>query len=66
MAQSRYWQNLKHAFDEDYNPMELSRTLPRQQENELLGKFNSVIVKIAKEKDINSTLFFFKKSTKIF
>jgi len=57
---------LKHAFDEDYNPMELSRTLPRQQENELLGKFNSVIVKIAKEKDINSTLFFSKKAQKDF
>ena len=46
--------------------MELSRTLPRQQENELLGKFNSVIVKIAKEKDINSTLFFSKKAQKDF
>lgn len=57
---------LKHAFDEDYNPMELSRTLPRQQENELLGKFNSIIVKIAKEKDINSTLFFSKKAQKDF
>ena len=57
---------LKHAFDEDYNPMELSRTLPRHQENELLGKFNSIIVKIAKEKDINSTLFFSKKAQKDF
>ena len=59
-------ETLKHAFDEDYNPMELSRTLPRQQENEILGKFNSVIVKIAKEKDINSTLFFSKKAQKDF
>ena len=57
---------LKYAFEEDYIPMELSRTLPRQQEKELLGKFNSIIVKIAKEKDINSTLFFSKKAQKYF
>tara|TARA_A100000164_G_C21873277_1_gene756329 strand:- start:341 stop:1168 length:828 start_codon:yes stop_codon:yes gene_type:complete len=57
---------LKHTFNKDNLISELNRVLPRQQEAELLDRFNIIIKRIAEEEGINQTLFFSKKAQKYF
>ena len=45
---------------------ELSRIISKAEENELLNKFNNIVVEIAARENINPTLFFSKKFQKDF
>jgi Ribonuclease D len=55
-----------NVFDDKLIRTDISRSLPRSQENEILFEFNRVVEKVSKKEGINSTLFFSKKSQKDF
>ncbi len=59
-------QLIKVTFKPNLTFNELSRTIPRGQEIDLLSKFNEVVEGIAYREGINSTLFFSKKVQKYF
>ena len=59
-------QLIHNTFNENLVGSEVSRSLTRAQENEILVQFNKVVEKIAMEAKINPTLFFSKKSQKDF
>lgn len=64
-------QDIEKLIETTFNPpllteFELSRTLPKAQENEMLIKFNDIVEIIAEENRINSTMFFSKKAQKEF
>ena len=57
---------LNLTFSNQLNNLEVTRTIPREQENLLLYELNSAVEKIALREGINSTLFFSKKVQKEF
>ncbi len=63
-------QDIKRLIKNTFNPSlafdELSRTLSKAEENDLLLYFNETVVEIAEREKINSTLFFSKKNQKDF
>ncbi len=59
-------QLIKVTFNQNLIFNELSRTMPRGQEIDLLSKFNKVVERISDREEINSTLFFSKKVQKYF
>ena len=63
-------QDIEKLIETIFNPQiqdfELTRTLPKTKENELLLSFNKIVERLAKENQINSTLLFSKKAQKDF
>lgn len=57
---------IKNTFNKISNFIELERTITKAQEIELLRKMNTFVEDIAKQKEINPTLFFSKKAQKDF
>ena len=57
---------VKNTFNKISNFIELERTITKAQEIELLRKMNTFVEDIAKQKEINPTLFFSKKAQKDF
>lgn len=66
------WQNedilklIRNTFDHENHFHEISRSISKAEENNLLSKFNLIVEKIAKKEKINPTLFFSKKNQKDF
>ena len=57
---------IKLTFSSEYPFSDLSRSISKAEENDLLFKFNNIVMRIAEEEGINQTLFFSKKSQKDF
>ncbi len=57
---------LKITFNQLSVYSELERTITKNQETEILKKFNEIVENISKREEINPTLFFSKKSQKDF
>ena len=57
---------IKITFNKLSNFAELERLISKAQEVELLAKMNKIVENISKKEEINSTLFFSKKSQKDF
>ena len=57
---------IKNTFNPTFVFEELSRIISKAEENELLYKFNNIVVEIAARENINPTLFFSKKFQKDF
>ena len=57
---------IKNTFNPTFVFEELSRIISKAEENELLYKFNKIVVEIAARENINPTLFFSKKFQKDF
>ena len=59
-------QLIRSTFNKISNFIELERTITKAQEIEFLSKMNKIIEDIARQKEINPTLFFSKKAQKDF
>ena len=65
-----YWHDediqklVSNTFENQMSEDNIRRSIPREQENELLYKLNLKVNEIAKQERINSTLFFSKKAQK--
>ena len=57
---------IKNTFNPTFEFEELRRIISKAEENELLYKFNNIVVEIAARENINPTLFFSKKFQKDF
>tara|TARA_B110000003_G_scaffold138576_1_gene140211 strand:+ start:571 stop:1398 length:828 start_codon:yes stop_codon:yes gene_type:complete len=57
---------IKNTFNPTFEFEELRRIISKAEENDLLHKFNNIVVEIAARENINPTLFFSKKFQKDF
>lgn len=57
---------IKITFSNEYPFSDLSRSISKSEENDLLFKFNDIVLRIAENEGINETLFFSKKSQRDF
>lgn len=63
-------QDIERLINITFNPNshlgDLSRTISKLEESEMLNRFNRIVIEIAEHQGINSTLFFSKKAQKDF
>ena len=63
-------QDIERLIESTFNPLstfiDLERTISKAQETELLNRLNQTVEEIAKNEEINKTLFFSKKAQKDF
>ena len=57
---------IKMTFSSGYPFFDLERSISKAEENDLLSKFNNIVLRISEEQEINPTLFFSKKAQKDF
>ena len=57
---------LKHTFNAHEPFLELERTITKEEEKEMLNKFDKIVEEISEREKINPTLFFSKKVQKDF